>query len=1279
MSTRISPPGCVVGFRRRFLAAAVLSLATAAVAGPREVIAVHCSSLADSTQIAIEITGETHYRSGHAENPSRIFFDFIGTRPYISGRRQYSIDLDDKLVKRIRVAETAPEVTRVVLDLESAVEFKISRLDNPSRFVIDLTPARTARLIGQPPRVSGERLQTSRPEQRPMPQPKPMVMSSPTASEPLTPNTDVPGTNLARPTAQPPSASTSMTAPVPAPPFTAPSSDLPVANPSGALVPGGRGALLRPQTGVVKSADQPIPGATVTASQGTTTIVTTTDQNGHYSLPQLGKGAWSVEVAMAGFQGAKRELTVSDAAQELDFTLQLKESTMTAGPSGSPAASAGNQNGNSVESQLQNESENTEAQQVSPTATASDNDDAFLVSGTLSKGQPPNAAADSSLLEPAFGDQGAGFDTPNLNAPGFGGGKKAGGRRRDSGRNGDPRRYGNRRQSNQVHGTLSVRVDNSALNAKPFSITGQDILQPAYAQSRFTLAVGGPLVIPRIVKDPATFFFLNYFGTRNRNPYTAVQTVPTELERQGNFSESIQAGGPVHIYDPTTHQPFFENLIPAGRIDPIAQRLLTYFPLPNQPGLVNNHDLQAAVPQDTDNVGLRVQRNITRKDRLAYALRFQRRDGDVSQPFGFLDTTSGAGLHTDLEWTRNISTRLINNARVAFNRNRNDTTPYFANGENVALALGIKGTSSNPLNYGPPNLNFTNFGGLTDASPILTRNQSQTFSDNIIAVRGVHSLTFGIQFTRNDLNTRTDPNGRGTLNFTGLLTSAPAANGSPVAGTGFDFADFLLGLPQSSSIRFGDSSVYLRQNVWAGFAQDDWKVRPSLTLSLGLRYEYFSPFYEKYGRIANLDIAPGYSAVALVTPGVAGPYSGGFPVGLINLDYNNFSPRVGLAWKVPNFKQSTIVRAGYGIYYNGQAYNKLAFKLAQQPPFAVSSNVNTSLKNPLSLADGFVSTAPGAVTNTFAVDRNYRTPYAQTWNLTIQRELGRGFFVEAGYLGTKGTRLDVLTLPNQGPPGELSHHRHKLSDAAGFTYDSSVGNSIFHALTIRATQRFRRGLSMGAYYQFSKSIDDSSTFGGAGNTVAQNWLDLAAERGLSSFDHRHSFDMNWVLTSQVGTAGSRFAADSWTARLLKDWQLSGSLTAQTGTPLTARVLGNSAVALAQTGGVGSSRAEATGLDLSSTRDFFNLAAFTVPAPGEFGNAGRNTITSPDLFTVNLAFGRSFQLDEMRRRLEFRIEAKNVFNIVSFTNINTVVNASNYGLPISAAQMRILDAIMRFRF
>jgi hypothetical protein len=1033
------------------------------------------------------------------------------------------------------------------------------------------------------------------------------------------------------------------------------------------------------QTGFVKSANQPIPGAIVSATQGTMVSVTTTDQTGYYSL-QLGQGLWVLEVTMVGFQAVRKDLLVSNAAQELNFTLQLKESSFAA-TRGVSSVGRSEQKRNEAGSQIENGLKDNQAQPVAPVENGDDTNETFLVSGTLNNAASTNGAPGSSPPQPGLSDHSGmlGGSAENLNVPGFGAGGRSSRLSANRSRvdTAAARQSGNRRKASQIHGTLTVRVENSALNAKPFSITGQDIAQRAYAQSRFTFALGGPLMIPKIVKDPGTFFFLNYSGTRYRNPFTAVETVPTELEREGNFSQSIQAGGPVQIYDPTTHQPFYGNIIPDNRIDPIALKLLTYFPLPNQPGLVNNYDLQASVPRNTDDVDLRVQRNIANNDRLAFSLTFQRRDGDVFQPFGFLDTTSGTGLNTDLQWTRNISARLINTAHVSFKRNSSQTTPYFANGENVAADFGISGASSNPLNYGPPNLNFTNFGGLSDSPPVLTRNQSQTFGDNTLLVRGLHSFTFGIQFTRNDLNTKTDPNGRGTFDFTGLETSASGVGGSPVAGTGFDFADILLGLPQSSTIRYAASSTYLREDVWTGFAQDEWKVRPNLTLNVGLRYEYFSPFYEEYGRMANLDIAPGYSAVIPVTPGGNGPYSGKFPFGLIDPDYNNLSPRAALAWKMPYFKQSTVVRAGYGAYYNGQAYSSLAFKLAQQPPFAVSSNLNTSPNDPLTLAHGFVATVPGEATNTFAVDRRYRTPYAQTWSLTIEREMGRGFFIEAGYLGTKGTRLDVLTLPNQGPPGAPN-----LADKqrfSQFTYDSSVGNSIFHALTIRAAQRFRHGFSMNANYQFSKSIDDSSRFGGAGNTVAQNWLDLSAERGLSSFDRRHSFDMNWVLTSQVGTTSSRFAPDKWTTRLLKDWQLSGSLIAQTGTPLTARVLGNSAIGLAQTGGVGSSRAEATGLRVSSAGDFFNRAAFTVPPPGQFGNAGRDTIPGPGRLQIDLALGRAFQLDEARRRLEFRIEVKNAFNIVSFTNINTVVNATNYGWPISVAPMRVIDALARYRF
>lgn len=1024
------------------------------------------------------------------------------------------------------------------------------------------------------------------------------------------------------------------------------------------------------QSGVVRSGNQPVPGATVTATRGDQSITTTTDEAGRYTLAGIPRddGAWSVEVRMFGFDPVRKEVNFSKS-RTADFSMELRAARF---------ARAAGQGASQIESQI--ESELAAQQHAQAPATGSqDSNEAFLVSGSLSQGLNPNAPPDFRNAPP-FPGAGGELSAQASNAPGFGpgpGGSAAGvgpggpggfgggmggpgggfggrgggsfggpggfGMRRPGGPGGRPQgtQFGNRRAPNAIHGMAYMSLNNSALDARPFSITGQEIDQPAYARSRFGVILGGPLAIPKIVNDRSTMFFLNYTGTRARNPYTATQTVPTEAERQGIFAQPIS--------DPETRQPFAGNAIPANRIDPISRQLLDYFPLPNQPGLVNNFVFQTSVAQNTDNFGLRVQRNVTAKDRLAFHVSVQRRDGDTAQPFGFLDTMSGSGLATDVTWTRNLTARTSSSARVTFNRNRNETIPFFAFGPDVASELGIAGTSTNPINYGPPNLNFTNFGALSDASAALMRNQTQGASESIILSRGKHTFTVGGQFTRSNLNTRTDPNGRGTFNFTGLAT-------------GFDLADFLLGLPQSSSIRYGDSSTYFRRNVWSGYGQDEWKLNPDLTLNLGLRYEYAAPYTEKYGRMANLDIAPGYTAVAVVTPGAVGPYSGEFPPGLIDPDRNNFAPRIGLAWKVPAGKSSTIVRAGYGIYYNGQAYNSFASRLAQQPPFAVANNVNTSAANVLTLATGFVSTTPEEVTNTFAVDRNYRTPYAQTWNIAIQRELPKGFFVEAGYLGTKGTRLDVLTVPNQG----------------SYTYSSSVGNSIYHALQVRAQQRFRRNISMRAFYTFSKSIDNSSTFGGAGNTVAQNWLDLSAERGLSSFDRRHSFDMNWVLTSPWGGVGSRLAPGGLAALLLRDWQLSGGITVQSGTPLTARVLDSSAQ-LAQTGGTGSKRADATGQSLSTGSGFFNLAAFSVPPPGVLGNAGRNTIPGPGLFSVNAAFGRSFQLDESRRRLELRLEANNVFNNVSYTNINTVVNATNYGLPVSASSMRSVNLVMRFRF
>jgi hypothetical protein len=306
------------------------------------------------------------------------------------------------------------------------------------------------------------------------------------------------------------------------------------------------------------------------------------------------------------------------------------------------------------------------------------------------------------------------------------------------------------------------------------------------------------------------------------------------------------------------------------------------------------------------------------------------------------------------------------------------------------------------------------------------------------------------------------------------------------------------------------------------------------------------------------------------------------------------------------------------------------------------------------------------------VNRDYHTPYAQTWTFSIQHELTHGMFVEGTYVGTKGTDLDVYLSPNSAPPGTPlnSENRLPIANATTFTYDTPVGNSSYNGMLLRFADRFNHGISFRATYTFSKSIDDASTFAG---TVAQNFRDIAAERGLSAFDHRQVFDMNWTLESRF-----RRNEDTAMARLLKNWMLSGGVTAETGTPLTARVLGNQSN-IAGSGNVGSGRAEATGAPIGSSTGFFDPAAFTTVPPGQYGNAGRNTIPGPGLFSLNMTFGRSFQFGETRRRLEFRFEGTNVLNNVNYTSVNTVVNATNYGLATAAGTMRQLDVVLRFRF
>jgi hypothetical protein len=997
--------------------------------------------------------------------------------------------------------------------------------------------------------------------------------------------------------------------------------------------------------------------------------------------------------------------------------------------SGRPGQAGGFRNLTLAQSANMTELSNLVSPQPDAAAQA-DSSESYLVSGSVSRGVqdiPQEDVFARGRMDQMRGGDNAngdgnggipGFASPGAGAPGGGGGPGgggfggggggfggrgggggggfAGGRGGPGGRGpgGDrsPRErlaagpggrnsiIGNRvnRGRSQIRGSAFLSARNSVFDARPFSLTGQNTDQASYSQYRYGLVIGGGLNIPKIIHSEKTFFFLTYNGSSARNPFDALTTVPTALQRAGDFSQSF-ANGPVTIFDPLTHAPFANNVIPPNRLDAAAMSLLRYFPLPNQPGIVDNFRFVTAVPQNSQNFGIRLNHTLSRKDRLDFALNLQERTGNSAQTFGFIDDTNGTGLSTSLGWTHNITTRLINSLRFSFSRNRNQTLPFFADSTNIAAALGILGTSSDPINFGPPNLGFTNFGALSDASPALRRDQTASLTEGMTFIKGQHTLTFGGEFRRVQLNSKTDQDGRGTYTFSGLLTSAFDAQGQPIPGTGYDLADYLLGDPQSSSIRYGSASNYFRNSVYNAYISDDWKARPNLTVNAGLRYEYFTPFVDKYNRLANLDVAANFTGVAVVIPGQAGPYSGVFPDGLVNPDKNLWSPRLGIAWK-PIPKKQTLVRAGYGIYFNGSIYSQFPGRLASQPPFADSLSVTTSLAQPLTIENGFLNVVSKSIKNTYAIDRNYRVGYAQTWNLSLQQPLAKSLILEVSYLGTKGTRLDIQRMPNRAPPGSplTAEQRRIIGDAVGFTFESSDGNSIYHAGNLRVTRRFAKGVSTNFTYTYAKSIDNASTFGGAGNTVAQNDLDLHAERGLSSFDQRHTASAGYVLTSPFGQNGLLHSQNSSVNRLFSDWTLSGNIMAHSGHPFTARVLGNQSNS-GGTGSVGSGRADATGLAVDDGGGYFNPLAFAIPTPGHFGTAGRNTIPGPGLFSMNLSLSRSFRLGDDRRRVEFRIDSSNFTNHVNITNFGTVINANNYGIATAAGAMRSITSTVRFRF
>jgi hypothetical protein len=1027
-----------------------------------------------------------------------------------------------------------------------------------------------------------------------------------------------------------------------------------------ALLAGSIAARASEYHGLVTFNGLPVPGATVTVTQGGKKLVTVTDTQGFYSFPTLTDGAVTIDVEMTGFAAIRQNVTIApDLAMgkwELkQLSLEQIRTALKPVPSAGVTVTQARSEPKKTGEAPKPQGAQTAAPAPPPEEVAQRAADGLLINGSVN-----NAATSQFTLGPRFGNTASGKSLYTF--------------------------------------SVYVSIDNSALNAKSYSLTGVDTPKPELNQLSGGFSVQGPLKIPHLLRNGPNIF-ANYAWVRNGTAVTTPGFVPTQAQRDGNFLLPIYAptfglSAACLSAGVTPGAQFAGNVIPVACISPSAQSLLKLYPLPNFNGNSQyNYQLPLVTNLDSDAVSAIVNKTVGRKDQLSGTFGLTSTRGNNTNLLGFLDATNNLGIVSHINWSHSFTGRLRMNLGYQFSRLSQLMTPYFANRMNVSGNAGITGNNQDPENWGPPALNFSsNLTPMTDANSFFNRNETNGVSSRMTWTHSSHNFTVGFDFRRQEFNYLAQTNPRGTFTFTGATTAGS------VAGSGSDVADFLLGIPATSTIAFGNADKYLRQSVYDAYLNDDWRVNPQLTINAGVRWEYGSPVTETENRLVNLDVATGFSKVApVVASDPVGPVTlQSYPRSLMQPDKNGIEPKIGLSWR-PIPGSSMVIGAGYGIYYDTSIYQGIAIQMAQQAPLSKSLTVQNSPTCLLTLANGF-NPCSATTPQTFGVDPNYRVGYVQTWNLTARRDLPGSLQMTAAYLGNKGTHGAQQFLPNTYPAGG---NNPCLSCPVGFQYLASGGNSTRQAGQLQLRRRLHNGFTASVLYTFSKSIDDDTSLGGPGATtqsstgtqssagpaqdgqsaatqstggLVQDWLNLSGQRGLSTFDQRHLLNVTVQYTTGMGMGGGTLMS-GWKGRVYKEWTFLTQISAGSGLPQTPF-----ASAVAVSGSSGFVRPNVTGLPLYAAPPgrFLNPAAYITPPAGQWGNARRDAITGPKQFSLDAYMVRTFRLNP-RFNLTVQVTATNALNHVTYTSWWTNINSTQFGLPQTANGMRTLQTTFRLRF
>ncbi len=845
--------------------------------------------------------------------------------------------------------------------------------------------------------------------------------------------------------------------------------------------------------------------------------------------------------------------------------------------------------------------------------------------------------------------------------------------------------------SNEFHGSLFESLQNDVFNSRNFFAARRAPVR----LNQFGGSLGGP-----IVRDK-THFFVTWEQTRQLSTFETTSTVPTRLNRGGDFSDlRTGSGQSVAIYDPATRQPFAGNKIPVSRLDPVALAAIGYLPVPNAAGTAANANNFSGAS-----------RNELHRDIVVGRLDHQFRPGDLVTARYYINdaATSNSGTYgvpaadpladiTDVRvqsllgaYTHVFSPAVTNELRFTWLRRKFiDTRPGF--GENLASAIGLSGVSDAAFpaftipGYGVPagfvagNVTVPSTGATLGNPTAVARFQTPIIDRQWIEAlswfRGRHAFKFGAEHRAGANDEIRD---RGSA---GVFASTPLITGLPGSSSGNALASFLLGEITSASVQFSDK-IPSRASYMAYYIQDDWRVTDHLTINAGLRWEVEFPRYVEGNRMNSFD--PVALNPVSGTPGVvtfAG--TGGTPVRAFRTDWNNVGPRLGLAYRLPG-DHDTVIRAGAGVFYGPTVSNTIgdaaslgfsssaSYVAAQadtQSVLQLRNGFPAVVRQPLT--PGFGAVAVGAKPNTAVTFFNpdQVAPISYQYNFGIQRELSHHWLVETGYIGNVSHHLTAndFTL-NQVPPalmgpGNTQRYRPYPQFSNVSWINPSIGSSTYHGGFVRVEKKLDSGFSVLAHYTFSKFLDDveaSSEYGATGSYM--DAYNRRLDKGPSGSDVPHRLLLTALYQVPKGWA--------------RGWKVGVLQTAESGPAFTVITAANTTNAFSA-GPMRPNLIRSAAISDPSPGRWFDTSAFASPAPFTFGNSPRSGLRGAPIVSTDATLEKRWSLTE-RIAFEVRGEFYNLLNHAVFNVPGFTYGAADFGVVSSARAPRSAQFAARLSF